>query len=336
MTDATEASGQGAQGAQVEEPRYPFLAIDVPVELAEAAASQLFELGAEGVEQRDAFTMIRGAQSPAPPKDFGYDVGAPVDEGWGGSDREPSPGETVTLVAAFATEDEAEEALAAFDADLKPRLEIVVGDAWRDAWKVHFEPFRLSRRVVIKPPWREVPAALIDEVPGTIVLELEPGRAFGTGLHATTSLVAQALDARAAELEGKEILDVGCGSGILALVALLFGAARARGLDIDEAATSVANENAQRTGLADRFSADATDVGALDGRFSVVLANIQAEVLVELRPAIAARVAPGGLLVLSGVLEMHEEAVKQAYADFTLEEATRKSEWVCLVLRAPA
>jgi ribosomal protein L11 methyltransferase len=319
-----------------QEPRYPFLAIDVPVELAEAAATQLFELGAEGVEQRDAFTMTRGALSPEPPKDFGYDVGAPVDEGWGGSDREPSPGETVTLVAAFATEEEAQDALEAFDAELNPRLEIVVGDAWRDAWKAHFEPFRLSKRVVIKPPWREVPQALIDEVPGTMVLELEPGRAFGTGLHATTSLVAQALDARAAELAGKDVLDVGCGSGILALVALMFGAARARGLDIDEAATNVANENAQRTGMADRFSADASDVGALDGTWPIVLANIQAEVLIALRPAIAARVAEGGLLVLSGVLEMHEEAVKHAYADFTLEEATRRAEWVCLVLRAKA
>jgi ribosomal protein L11 methyltransferase len=188
--------------------------------------------------------------------------------------------------------------------------------------------------VVIKPPWREVPAALIAEVPGTIVLELEPGRAFGTGLHATTSLVAQALDAREPELRGKELLDVGCGSGILALVALVLGADKARGLDIDEAATDVANENAQRTGLADRFHADTTDVAAVEGRWPIVLANIQAEVLVELKPALAARVLPGGLLVLSGVLEMHERAVMDAFADFTLEEATRKGEWVCLVLRA--
>jgi ribosomal protein L11 methyltransferase len=333
MTDQA-AHGPGTGDAAVDVPRYPFVAIDVPVELAEAAANQLFELGAEGVEQRDAFTMTRGALSPEPPKDFGYDVGVPVNEGWGGTDREPSPGETVTLVAAFATREEAEDALSAFDAELNPRLEEVVGDAWRDAWKVHFEPFRLSRRVVIKPPWREVPAALIAEVPGTIVLELEPGRAFGTGLHATTSLVAQALDAREPELRGKELLDVGCGSGILALVALVLGADKARGLDIDEAATDVANENAQRTGLADRFHADTTDVAAVEGRWPIVLANIQAEVLVELKPALAARVLPGGLLVLSGVLEMHERAVMDAFADFTLEEATRKGEWVCLVLRA--
>ncbi len=240
----------------------------------------------------------------------------------------------MTLVAAFATREEAEDALAAFDDELNPRLEEVVGDAWRDAWKIHFEPFRLSRRVVIKPPWRDVPAALIAEVPGTIVLELEPGRAFGTGLHATTSLVAQALDAREAELRGKELLDVGCGSGILALVALVLGAAKARGIDIDEAATRVATENAQRTGLSERFFADTTDVSVIEGRWPIVLANIQAEVLVELRPALVARVTPGGLLVLSGVLEMHERAVMDAFAPLTLEEATRKGEWVCLVYRA--
>ncbi len=311
-------------------PRYPFVAIDVPVELAEAAATQLFELGAEGVEQRDAFTMVRGAQSPAPPSDFGADVGAPIDEGWGGSDREPSPGEIVTLVAAFATREVAEEAMSAFDAELNPRLEEVVGDAWRDAWKEHFAPFRVSPRVVIKPPWREVPDALIAEVPGTIVLELEPGRAFGTGLHATTSLVAEVLDAREAELRGKELLDVGCGSGILALVALKLGAARARGIDIDEAAARVANENAARTGLSDRFVADTTGVAEIDARYPIVLANIQAEILVGLHDALVARVEPGGLLVLSGVLEMHERQVREAFADLRLEETTRRGEWVCV------
>jgi len=173
-----------------------------------------------------------------------------------------------------------------------------------------------------------------EELIGRSVLELEPGRAFGTGLHATTSLVAQALDAREPELRGKELLDVGCGSGILALVALVLGAGKARGIDIDEAAARVANENAQRTGLAERFFADTTDVTAIEGRWPIVLANIQAEVLVALRPALAARVAPGGLLVLSGVLEMHEREVTEAFSAFTLEEATRKGEWVCLVLRA--
>jgi len=99
--------------------------------------------------------------------------------------------------------------------DGAPRLEEVVGDAWRDAWKEHFRPFAITRSIVIRPPWESYA-----EKPGEQVLVLEPGRAFGTGLHETTSLVARVLEARRGELVGKTVLDVGCGSGILALVAL--------------------------------------------------------------------------------------------------------------------
>jgi ribosomal protein L11 methyltransferase len=299
--------------------RYPFVAIDVPASLAEVAAEQLFELGAEGVEQRDRTTLKRGG-------DLGADVAAPQDPG--AIDDE----ETITLVAAFATHDAAHEAIDAFDAELNPRLEEVVGDAWRDAWKEHFAPFRLSPRIVIKPPWREVDAALLSDAPH--VLELEPGRAFGTGLHATTSLVARVLDARSAEFRGKELLDVGTGSGILALVALLLGAARVIATDIDADAVRVAVENAERAGLASRLSATATPIEDVEGRYPIVLANIQAEVLVPLAKPIAARVADQGLLVLSGVLVEQQERVRAAYPDFALEETLVEGEWVALVLRA--
>jgi ribosomal protein L11 methyltransferase len=241
--------------------------------------------------------------------------------------------EMVTLVAAFPTHEAAAEAIEAFDAELNPRLEEVVGDAWRDAWKEHFAPFRLSPRVVIKPPWREVDPSLLEGSPH--VLELEPGRAFGTGLHATTSLVSRVLDARAAEYAGRELLDVGCGSGILALVALVLGAARARAIDVDADAIHVAVENAERAGLEGRLEADATPVEQITATYPLVLANIQAEVLVPLAGAIMTRVAEGGLLILSGILVPQKERVLAAYPGFTLLEAPIEGEWIALVLRAP-
>jgi ribosomal protein L11 methyltransferase len=325
----------------VSEPRYPFVAIDVPVELAEAAASQLFDLGALGVEQRDATTLARGAKSEGPIVDPGADVGAPV---WSDHGSTGNPGEIVTLLGSFADHETARVAMEAFDAELSPRIEEVVGDAWRDAWKEHFEPFRLTTHLVVRPPWKEAPRALVDEVEGTHVLELEPGRAFGTGLHASTALVAQVLDDRRASLAGGaggardggvELLDVGCGSGILSLVALSLGAKNARAVDVDADAVRVTIENAERAGFAHRLVGDTTDVGAIDRSFPLVLANIQAEVLVPRAADITARVAAGGVLVLSGVLVTQRDRVRAAYPLLDLVDAPTRGEWIALVLTRP-
>lgn len=307
-------------------PVYPFLAVDIPASLAEVASEQLFEMGATGVEQRDTTTLVRGAQSAEGARVPFADVGVPTET------PEASDEETITLVAAFDTRQEAEEAMAAFDAELNPRIEEVVGDAWRDAWKEHFAPFRLSPRIVIKPPWREVEPALLGE--GVHVLELEPGRAFGTGLHATTSLVANVLDARSNEYAGQQVLDVGCGSGILALVALSLGAASTRAVDVDPDAVRITLENAERTGFAGRIDADTTDVGALGTTWPVVVANIQAEVLVPRAPDVIARVAKGGLLVLSGILDVQRDRVLAAYEGLEVLEVPVLGEWIAIVLRA--
>src|SRR5262249_8931294 len=148
----------------------------------------------------------------------------------------------VTLVGSFATPADALGARDELDPAWSPRTGEVVGDAWLDAWKVHFRPFALTPRIVIRPPWEPYTPAR----GGESVLELEPGRAFGTGLHATTSLVARMLDERADLLTGRRVLDVGTGSGILALVALALGAAEVFAIDIDADAVGLARENAVR------------------------------------------------------------------------------------------
>ncbi len=222
-------------------------------------------MGATGVEQRDASTLVRGA-----------------------ADR-------VTLVASFERAEDARTAVSDLPTAWSPRVDEVIGDAWRDEWKRHFEPFRLCGAVVVRPPWREYELA-----PGEQVLVLEPGRAFGTGLHETTSLVAEVLAEEV--LAGKRVLDVGCGSGILALAAIKLGAASARAVDVDPDAVLVTRENAERNGLSLEIEVDQTPADALPGLYPLVLANIESKMLVELAPALVARVAPGGLLVMSGIL----------------------------------
>lgn len=295
-----------------DEARYPFVAVDVAADAADEIAAALFELGATGVEERDASTLVRGAAA-----------------------------EKVTLVGSFATHEEAEAAVLALEdavPDGSPRVEEVVGDAWRDAWKEHFAPFALTPHITVVPPWVPRPDATGD----TMILELEPGRAFGTGLHASTSLVSEILDASRGALAGREVLDMGTGSGILALVALLCGAARVVAMDVDPDVIEVVRENAERNGLGDRVEASAGTVEAVTRAFPWVLANIEARVLNPLAGELARVVAPGGTLVLSGILESeHDEVVRRYTAQKLAHAATRKrgdaagEAWVAIVFTAP-
>jgi ribosomal protein L11 methyltransferase len=173
--------------------------------------------------------------------------------------------------------------------------------------------------------------------PDERVVELEPGRAFGTGLHETTRLVAGVLAERRAALVGAKVLDVGCGSGVLALVALELGAGAVRAVDIDPDAVAVTRENAVRNGVGDRLVADETPAGDLTERYDVVLANIEARTLVELAPDLMGRVAPGGTLVLSGILAPavapdQVPNVTRAFAAFVLESVPQQGEWVAIVM----
>lgn len=282
-----------------DEPRFPFLLVDVDEADADEASALLFELGAGGVEERDETTLVKGTVGKR------------------------------TLVAAFESHEEAVAALGAVDASWAGRIEEIVGDAWRDAWKAHFRPFVLCPGVVVRPPWETYePAEGVNHV-----IELEPGRAFGTGLHETTSLVAEALAAHPESFQGRAVLDVGCGSGILAIVALVLGASRARAIDNDADVIDVVKENAVRNGLVSRIETDATPVEDLTETYDTVVANIEADVLTRLAKPISARVNPGGLLVLSGVLFPQKERVALAYEGFELIDTPQKGEWIALVFR---
>lgn len=284
------------------EPRYPFVRVDVDADLSDEASAELFDLGALGVEERDATTLHKGVEGK------------------------------VTLVASFPDHDAANEAIASLDPGWNPSLEEIVGDAWRDAWKEHFHPFALTPHITIRPPWEPYTAQRADER----VLELEPGRAFGTGLHATTSLVAKTLDRESTRLTGARVLDVGTGSGILAIVALTLGASFVVATDNDPDVIEVVHENAARNGLGDRIAASTSELDAVNELFPVVVANIEARVLIPLAPALTSKVQPGGLLVLSGILAGQEQDVLAAYPTLSPVRTEREGDWICLVLARPA
>lgn len=178
---------------------------------------------------------------------------------------------------------------------------------WANGWKAHFHPLKIGR-VVIKPSWREWVAAA-DE----IVVELDPGMAFGTGLHPTTRLTLAALQNRIQP--GMRVLDLGTGSGILAIAAAKLGAV-VTALDSSEVAVDVARQNAAANGVLDRIEINRDSIHAVAGeQYDLVLANIIAGVLVDLAPELAAVLESGAELLASGIIEEHADLVRQAFAD---------------------
>jgi ribosomal protein L11 methyltransferase len=201
---------------------------------------------------------------------------------------------------------------------------------WANGWKEHFHPLRVGR-IVIKPTWREWEFG-----PDELVIELDPGMAFGTGLHPTTQLMLSALQARVRP--GMRVLDLGAGSGILAIPAAMLGA-RVIGLDTSEVAVEVARENVAANGMSDRVTVERGSIDTVAGHhFDLVFANIIASVLVELAPQLAVVLEPGAELLGSGIIDERVEIVRDAFMQAGLEIADeqREDDWWLIVARAPA
>jgi ribosomal protein L11 methyltransferase len=184
-------------------------------------------------------------------------------------------------------------------------LESLADRDWEREWLRDFGPMQFGRRLWVCPAGSE------PDQSDTIIVRLDPGLAFGTGTHATTAMCLEWLDA--IDLQGRTMLDYGCGSGVLAIAALKLGCKQAHAMDIDVQAVTATRENAAQNDVQDRLmvSASADDI---DGEFDVVVANILAGPLVELAASISERVKPGGQLALSGILSEQAAGVIEAYA----------------------
>lgn len=203
-------------------------------------------------------------------------------------------------------------AIAGFE--VSPTVEALSAADWAEAWKRFFHVERVSPRIVIRPSWEAYAAA-----PGEAVLTLDPGMSFGTGKHPTTRACLQLLDALAAGDLSRPVLDMGCGSGILAIAARKLGFTHVRGFDYDPDAVAVARANAAANGLDIPF--EARDLASNLDQGALVLANILGPVLIEHAAEVACAVLPGGALIASGILEALYPDVRAAFEAHGLREA---------------
>jgi len=277
--------------------------VEAALPRADEVASDLFDLGASGVEVRD------GEGTPMP--------GTPL----------PPEGHAL-LVAWFAERASADEAARVHGGAVAE----VADEDWGEGWKKDFRPLDVGN-VRVRPSWiSEAPP------PGSVEVVLDPGMAFGTGSHPTTSLCLAALSDLLARRPGASVLDVGTGSGLLAIAARKLGAGRVAANDNDPKAVEVARENAAANRAAIEIVAD--PLPRIAGAFDVVVANILANTLVALAPEIAGKLAPGGVVLLSGILGPQEHEVRRAYLALGLAPLPggdrREGEWSLLALeRAP-
>ena len=202
---------------------------------------------------------------------------------------------------------------------------------WANAWKEHFQVTRIARNFVVRPTWRDYQAG-----PDDVVIDLDPGMAFGTGLHPTTALCLGWLESL--ELVDARVLDAGAGSGILSIAATKLGARSVDALEIDPVAVSALRQNIKLNHLDDRirtWTADATKPLPTAGPYEIILANIISRILVQAAPTLASAAREGTLMVLSGVIEAHESDVVVAFSDlgFHVEGRRVSGDWVSLLLK---
>ena len=196
---------------------------------------------------------------------------------------------------------------------------------WINNWKQYFKPIPVGEKLLIRPTWEEV-----QDSGGRIVLDLDPGLAFGTGTHETTRLCMELLEKYVQP--GMDVLDVGCGSGILSVAALLLGAEKAVGVDIDELAVKTADENAEINHVADRFTGicgNLTDKVA--GKYDIVVANIVADVIIMLTKDVEQFMKPDTVYLMSGIIDTREQDVLAAVEQhFTIIDRKEEKGWVAL------
>jgi len=209
----------------------------------------------------------------------------------------------------------------------EPTFRRIAEADWAEAWKQHLRVLHIGQRIVVRPSWLDY-----DPQEGEVVIVLDPGMAFGTGLHPTTQMCLTALQKHVRP--GASLLDLGTGSGILSIAGAKLGAERVLALDSDPQAVTVARENVRRNGVADRVGVKEGSLAQAHGRFDLVVVNILARVIVEmLEQGLAKRLAPGGRLILAGLIVDQEPEVREALRRAGLEPSEREQidDWVGLV-----
>ena len=317
--------------------KYTELKIETKRNLSENVQAALLEAGFDSMQIDDPMDAVDIAEHQDLYK---YDY---INEEISQKAAEAESGDdAITITLYFADDEEGRVRLAEAKALLDslkadPAADITyafsdTGDdsEWLYKWQEHFKPTKVGERIVVKPGWEDYEAA-----DGELVIEMDPGMAFGSGLHETTSMCIKALEK---DLGGSydpsrypiKVLDVGTGTGILAMAAVLIGADEALGIDIDDEAVRVANENIVKNGLEGRISiAHGNLMEGIDYAPDIIVANLMADLVIMLSPAAAAQLRQGGVYITSGILDIKEDIVKKAIEDagFDIIEVLADGEW---------
>ncbi len=221
---------------------------------------------------------------------------------------------------------------------LRVEIDTMHEEDWENNWKQYFKPIYVGDRLVIKPEWETIPDA-----DGKIVFNIDPGMTFGSGQHETTRLCVETLDTTVKK--GDKVLDLGCGSGILSIIALMLGAGEARAVDIDPNCKKIAYSNAALNGigkdvytvldgniLIDEEFKKGTEKS---GPYDIVVANIVADVIIPLAEDVRRYLKDGGTFIASGIIEMRIDEVKEAIEKngFQIQEIKKENDWYCIISR---
>jgi ribosomal protein L11 methyltransferase len=277
--------------------------VGCPPEVCEGVADYLIaSLGANGVLLREGAVSAYFPEAEAEAKIFTL-------RGYLASLRQAMPGSTVRL----------------------RRRRLAPAD-WAGAWKKRFRPLRIGKRLLVRPSWHRGRPA-----PGEVVIEIDPGQAFGTGSHASTALAMEAIEGLSAEAARRgAALDIGTGTGILAITLARLGWSRVLAVDIDPDAVAAAADNVRLNGVADRVTVRQAEPAQVGGAFDLLAANLSRQELLRLLPELGRLSRPSATLVLSGLLEEQAGEVEAAYlgAGYGRQEILSSGGWSCLVLEA--
>ena len=288
--------------------------LSTPPELTDAVSNFLEEIGAEGVFQEFLVPALSET-------------------------KERTPRECLTAYLPLGQKEDGIAALKNYLGDLilifpdivKPTFTVkeVASPDWGEEWKKYFHPFRVGKRIVIKPTW-EIYTPADDD----IVVEIDPGMAFGTGQHASTIMCLEAMEDIFINGAARcDVLDVGTGTGILGIVAAKLGAASVICLDIDDKAVEIACANAILNGVKKSLTIKKGEISSLRRPFNLILANLTAKPLIDLSGEMERLLAPGGFLVISGIIEQSRQEIEDCFFPSPLHfrRMIKRQEWLCYI-----
>jgi ribosomal protein L11 methyltransferase len=313
MTESVEKPG---------DKRAKWLKIDVscPPELVDALANFITEIGAQGVFQEELQSQVSS--------DFGISAGREIVKAYLPFD--------VRLEHRIASLKTYVESISQLFPELEEThfsTEEVIGHDWGEEWKKYFKPLRVSRNIVIKPTWERYAPVGRD-----IVIDIDPGMAFGTGQHPSTRMCLQAMEdilLKDRTVKGWRVLDVGTGTGILGISCAKLGAERVVCVDIDKKAAEIARENVVINYVEDRVKVINRDVTTIHETFDLIIANLTAKILIKLRAHLLSLIENGGYLVVSGIIDQNRRDIESHFlaGEVSLLKDITEKEWVCYVFQ---